>query len=388
MTIINRVIWIVLDSVGMGPMPDSSLFGDKNPNTLGHIAEKIPGFKLPVMQSLGLGNIDGMTGYEPAEHPLGSYARMAEHSAGKDTTIGHWEMAGLYMPKPFPVYPNGFSREILDEFERRIGRGTLGNKPASGTQIIAELGDEHVATGKPIIYTSADSVFQIAAHEEVIPVDELYRMCQIAREILTGDNAVARVIARPFVGKSGAYVRTANRRDFSLKPPRPTVLDHLKNAGYNVAGVGKIEDIFCGQGITFAVHNESNLDGMHHTEECMERFETGLIFTNLVDFDMKYGHRRDVIGYGNALIEFDRWLGSFLPKMKDSDALFITADHGCDPTHEGTDHTREYVPLLIYGKGIEPAVNYGTRKTFADAGQTIASIFRVEPVEDGVKLFA
>ena len=384
---IKRVIWIVLDSVGMGPMPDAQLFGDQNPNTLGHIAENTPGFSLPNMEMLGLGNIDGMVGFAHNHRPIGSYARLAEKSAGKDTTIGHWEMAGLTIEKPFPVYPNGFGPEIMDAFERKIGRGTLGNKPASGTAIIAELGDEHVRSGKPIIYTSADSVFQIAAHEAVIPINELYEMCQIARDMLQGENGVARVIARPFTGESGHFTRTANRRDFSLKPPKATVLDNLKKAGYNVAGVGKIEDIFMGQGITFAVHNESNKDGMRHTEECMERFETGLIFTNLVDFDMKYGHRRDVAGYADALREFDSWLGSFLHRMGPDDALFITADHGCDPTHGGTDHTREYVPLLIYGEQIPKGVNYGTRSTFADIGQTIASLFGVEAVESGKNIF-
>ncbi len=383
---INRIIWIVLDSVGMGPMPDAHDFGDDAPNTLGHIAESIPGFSLPVMESLGLGNIDGMVGYKPAAKPAGAFARLTEFSAGKDTTIGHWEMAGIQMSKPFPTYPHGFGPDIMQKFESKIGRGTLGNKPASGTAIIEELGDEHVATGKPIIYTSADSVFQIAAHEEVIPLDKLYEMCRIARGMLTGENAVARVIARPFIGKSGAYIRTANRRDFSLKP-QTTVLDLLKEAGYNVAAVGKIEDIFAGQGITFAVHNQSNLDGMHHTEECMDRFDSGLIFTNLVDFDMKYGHRRDVLAYANGLTEFDNWLGTFLPKMKPSDVLLITADHGCDPTHKGTDHTREYVPLLIYGQEIEAGKNFGTRTSFADIGQTVAKIFNVGPLQAGTALF-
>lgn len=383
--ITNRVIWIVLDSVGMGPMPDSHAFGDEEPNTLGHIAQAIPGFSLPVMESIGLGNIDGMVGYQPVANPSGAFARMAEFSAGKDTTIGHWEMAGIQTTKPLPTYPNGFGPEIIQEFEARIGRGTLGNKPASGTAIIAELGDEHVATGKPIIYTSADSVFQIAAHEAVIPLMELYHMCQIARDMLTGENGVARVIARPFVGTSGTYVRTANRRDFSLKPDT-TVLDLLKAAGHSVAAVGKIEDIFAGQGITFAVHTQSNLDGMQQTEACMEKFENGLIFVNLVDFDMKYGHRRDAAAYAAGLTEFDHWLGTFLPKLKPSDLLLITADHGCDPTHKGTDHTREYVPLLMYGKDVTPGTNYGTRSTFADVGQTVAKVFNVGPLKAGIAL--
>ena len=381
----NRIIWIVLDSVGMGPMPDAHAFGDDEPNTLGHIAQAVPGFSLPVMESMGLGNIDGMIGYQPADRPIGAYARMAEFSAGKDTTIGHWEMGGIQMTRPLPTYPNGFGPEIMQEFEARIGRGTLGNKPASGTAIIAELGDEHVATGKPIIYTSADSVFQIAAHESVIPLQELYHLCQIARDMLTGENGVARVIARPFTGTSGAYVRTANRRDFSLKPDT-TVLDFLKEAGYTVAAVGKIEDIFAGQGITYAVHTQSNLDGMQQTEACMERFDSGLIFVNLVDFDMKYGHRRDAAAYAAGLTEFDQWLGTFLPKLLPSDLLIITADHGCDPTHKGTDHTREYVPLLMYGEDVEAGLNYGTRPTFADIGQTVARVFNVDPLDAGTAL--
>jgi phosphopentomutase len=384
---INRVIWIVLDSAGMGAIPDAHLYGDHEPNTLGHIAEALPDFRLPNMEMLGLGNIDGMIGFSQLQNPKGSYARLAEKSAGKDTTIGHWEMAGLYIPQPFPVYPNGFGRDVMDPFEKKTGRGTLGNYPSSGLAIIDAFGEEHMKTGDLIIYTSADSVFQIAAHEEIVPIEKLYEFCQTAREILTGENAVARVIARPFIGTPGHFTRTSNRRDFSLAPPRPTVLDHLKEAGYPVAGVGKIEDIFMGQGITYAIHNESNADGMKHTDECFDSFDTGLIFTNLVDFDMKYGHRRDVQGYADALTEFDRWLGGFIGRMKATDALFITADHGCDPTHSGTDHTREYVPLLMYGEAIPTGINFRTRETFADIAQTIARIFNVKPTESGVSLF-
>lgn len=383
---IDRICWIVLDSVGMGPMPDASSFGDTNPNTLGHIASSIPGFELPTMQRMGLGNIDGMVGYPREKTPIGSFARLAEKSAGKDTTTGHWEMAGIITEKPFPTYPNGFGPDILLPFTKEIGRGILGNTPASGTAIIADLGDEHLKTGKPIVYTSADSVFQIAAHEKIVPIEQLYTWCRVARRILTGDNAVARVIARPFIGTSGNFVRTPNRRDFSLEPTAPTILDSIKEHGGNVAAVGKIEDIFAGKGITFAVHNQDNADGLKHTEECMNNFSTGLIYVNLVDFDMKYGHRRDVNGYAKALIEFDTWLASFIPKMKENDALFITADHGCDPTHQGTDHTREYVPLLLYGKQLPSGKNYGTRDTFADIAQTIAVLFKLPTMANGNSL--
>ena len=384
---IKRVILIILDSVGMGPAPDSAAFGDHEPNTLGHIAQSIPGFKLPVMQALGLGNIDGMVGYEPAKFPFGAFARLQELSAGKDTTIGHWEIAGLISKKPLPTYPNGFGDDIMKPFEEQTGRGTLGNKVASGTAIIEELGEEHMRTGKLIVYTSADSVFQIAAHEDIVPVEQLYEYCRIARKILTGDNAMARVIARPFIGQPGSFKRTANRRDFSLKPQEPTVLDHIKAAGKTVAAVGKIEDIFDGEGITYAVHNKSNADGMLHTEECMEKFPEGLIFVNLVDFDSSWGHRRDVKGYAKGLKEFDTWLGNFVWKMEEGDVLMISADHGCDPTHAGTDHTREYVPLLIYGQQIPPGTNFGTVQGYCCIAQTIASMLHVEPMKNGIDLF-
>ena len=385
---IKRVFLIILDSVGMGTAPDSAAFGDHNPNTLGHIAQAIPGFKLPTMQYLGLGNIDGMMGYEASKAPLGAFARLQELSAGKDTTIGHWEISGIVSPNPMPTYPNGFSDEILDPFREQTGRGVLGNCVASGTQIIEELGEEHMRTGDLIVYTSADSVFQIAAHEEIVPVEQLYEYCRIARRILTGENALARVIARPFVGQPGSFTRTANRRDFSLKPPEKTVLDHIKDAGKTVAAVGKIEDIFDGEGITFAVHNQSNADGMLHTEECMKKFPEGLIFVNLVDFDSMWGHRRNVKGYADGLIEFDKWLGNFLLKLEDTDVVMISADHGNDPTHPGTDHTREYVPLLIYGPQIPAGTNFGTVQGFTCIGQTIASMLHVEPMKNGIDLFA
>ena len=386
---IKRVFLIILDSVGMGPAPDAADFGDIEPNTLGHIAASVPGFKLPVMQSMGLGNIDGMVGFEPAEHPTGAFARLHELSAGKDTTIGHWEIAGIISDKRLPTYPDGFPEEIIEEFEEQTGKKVLGNCVASGTTILDELGEELLDPAYLIVYTSADSVFQIAANEDVIPLEELYEFCRIARDILTGDNAVARVIARPFVGKeSGHFTRTANRRDFSLKPPEETIMTLLKDAGQNVACVGKIEDIFDGDGVTFAVHNKSNADGMLHTEECMEQFEDGLIFVNLVDFDSMWGHRRNVQGYADGLIEFDNWLGTFLPKLQEGDVLMISADHGNDPTHPGTDHTREYVPLLIYGPQIPAGKNLGTVDGFCCIGQTIASMLHVGPLKNGVDLFA
>ena len=385
---IKRIFLIILDSVGMGPAPDDAAFGDHNPNTLGHIAAAVPGFRLPVMESIGLGNIEGMVGFAPAEHPSGAYARLHELSAGKDTTIGHWEIAGIISPDPMPTYPNGFGPEILEPFMKATGRGVLGNKVASGTAILDELGEEHMRTGDLIVYTSADSVFQIAAHEDIVPVETLYEYCRIARSILTGKNAVARVIARPFVGTGkGHFTRTPNRRDFSLKPPEETVLDKLKAAGITVGAIGKIEDIFDGEGITYAVHNKSNADGMHHTEEFMEQFQEGLIFVNLVDFDSLWGHRRNIKGYAKGLQEFDTWLGTFLPKLQEHDVVMISADHGNDPTQPGTDHTREYVPLLIYGPQIPAGTDLGTIDGFCCIAQTIAYMLHVEPMKNGENLF-
>ena len=380
---INRVIWIVLDSVGMGEAYDADKFGDAGANTIGNISKTLGGLNVPNLIKLGLGNIDNMKGLEKSEAPLGCYARCAEASNGKDTTTGHWEMAGIVSKDPFPTYPDGFPKEITDKFEKAIGRGILGNKPASGTVIIEELGREHLKTGKPIVYTSGDSVFQIAAHEDVIPVEKLYEMCKIARGILTGKDAVARVIARPFVGKPGSFVRTPERRDFSLKPPYDTVLDKLNKKGLDVIGVGKIGDIFTYKGITESVHTVSNMDGVDKTLEYMNKSNKGLIYTNLVDFDMKWGHRRDVKAYGKGLEDFDVRLGEILNAMKDDDVLFITADHGCDPTFKGTDHTREYVPFVSYGKELKQNVNLGTRKTFSDMGQTIAEIFKTEKISNG-----
>lgn len=327
---------------------------------------------------MGLGNIEGIKGIEKDEAPLGCYGKSVEASLGKDTTTGHWEIAGIVLEKAFPTYPNGFPQEIISEFEKRIGTKTLANKPASGTAIIEELGNEHVKTGYPIVYTSADSVFQIAAHEEVIPLDKLYEMCQIARDLLVGEHAVGRVIARPFLGDSGNYKRTSNRKDFSLKPIRKTILNYLSENGFDVRAVGKIEDIYGGYGITHAVHTKSNKDGIDKTLEYMGDSFKGLIFTNLVDFDMMYGHRNDYKGYANALEDFDIRLPEILKSLKDDDVLIITADHGCDPTTESTDHSREYIPILIYGNAIKAGINIGTRKMYSDIGKTIGELLGIE----------
>ncbi|KOA20640.1 phosphopentomutase [Clostridium homopropionicum DSM 5847] len=380
---INRVIWIVLDSVGMGALPDAHKYGDENSNTIGNISKTIGGLNLPNMEKLGLGNIDGMVGIKKEESPLGCYGRLSEISNGKDTTTGHWEMVGINSKDPFPTYPKGFPKEIIEEFEKVTGRKVIGNKTASGTAIIEEMGEEHINTGNLIVYTSADSVFQIAAHEEVIPLEELYRYCEITRNILKGEHAVGRVIARPFTGEPGNFTRTSNRRDFSLVPPYNTVLDNLKKHNFDVIAVGKIEDIFSGKGITEAVHTKDNMDGVDKTLEFMKRDNKGLIFTNLVDFDMKWGHRNDVEGYAKGLYDFDKKLNEIIDSMKDTDVLFITADHGCDPTTPGTDHSREYVPFLAYGKSLKGNINLGTRKTFADIGQTISEIFSLEPIKIG-----
>lgn len=381
---ISRVIWIVLDSVGMGELPDAADFDDIGTNTIGHVSEKHGGLQVDNMVQLGLGNIDGITGIDKCKNPLGCYGRMAEMSNGKDTTIGHWEMTGIYSKDRFPTFPNGFPKEIIEAFIQKAKiPGILGNKVASGTEIIKELGTEHVKTGKPIIYTSADSVFQIACHEEVYTPRELYTLCQCAREILKGKNEVARVIARPFIGKDGEYTRTANRRDFSKLPNKNNLLVKMKEGGLEVAAVGKIEDIFAGQGITRSVHTKDNMDGIDKTLDFMDTIETGLIFTNLVEFDSKWGHRNDYAGYAAGLEAFDKRLPEVIEKMKDTDMLIIDADHGCDPTTKGTDHTREYVPLIVYGKGFRRGINLGTRKTFADVGQTITDIFGLESLAIG-----
>ncbi|HEV1993168.1 MAG TPA: phosphopentomutase [Candidatus Acidoferrum sp.] len=372
----ERVVWIVLDSVGIGPLPDAAEYGDTGRNTLGHIAESRP-LALPQLARLGLGNIAPLAHISPATKPLGAYGKGATRSPGKDTTTGHWEMAGVWLDKAFPLYPNGFPPELIEEFERQIGRKTIGNKPASGTEIMKELGDEHVRTGRPIVYTSGDSVFQIAAHEDVIPIAELYRMCEIARKLLDGPHLVGRVIARPFNGPSGAYARTTRRHDYAVDPPRPMLLDVLKERGAPVFGIGKIHDIYNGRGVEDYVTTRSNADGMEKIAEALRERPAGLIFCNLVDFDMLFGHRKDVEGFARSLEEFDRMLAALLPQLRASDLLMITADHGCDPDPrwETTDHSREYVPILAHSPGGGAGVNLGIRSTLADMGQTIAENF-------------
>ena len=373
----KRAIIIVLDAVGIGELPDADKYGDKGSNTLMHVKEALPALNLKNMCNLGLGLIDGDNVYEKVNNPKGIYGKMAEHSAGKDTTTGHWELSGIWIDKPFPTYPKGFPKEIIEEFESKIGRKVLGNCVASGTVIIQELGDEHMKTGYPIVYTSADSVFQIACHEDIIPIEKQYRYCEIAREILQGDNGVGRVIARPFIGSNGHYTRTERRKDFSLPPIAPTLLDYVSESGLTVSAVGKIEDIFCNRGITQSVHTHTNAEGIEQTIKYIENAPDGLIFTNLVDTDMLYGHRNDVDGFGKSLQYFDNNLPRIINAMSDDDILFITADHGCDPTTPSTDHSREYVFLLGYGKNIKPH-NIGIRRTYADLAKTIADYFNIE----------
>jgi phosphopentomutase len=375
---IDKVVMIVLDSVGIGELPDAGRYGDEGSNTLGNISKKIEGFKLPNMEKLGLGNIEGIVGAEREENPTGCFGKSLEKSDGKDTTTGHWEISGIILDKAFPTYPDGFPEKIINEYERKIGTKILGNKPASGTAIIEELGAEHVRTGYPIVYTSADSVFQVAAHEDIIPLERLYELCQIARDMLVGEHGVGRVIARPFNGDEGSFKRTANRRDFSLKPHKKTMLNYISEKGLGVYAVGKIEDIYAGYGITNAVHTKSNTDGVDKTLEYMKESSRGLIFTNLVDFDMLYGHRNDVLGYAKALMEFDRRLPEIIEQLGNNDILIITADHGCDPTTSSTDHSREYIPILLYGKTLKSGVNIGIRSTYADIGKTITDLLGIE----------
>ncbi|HHV64800.1 MAG TPA: phosphopentomutase [Peptococcaceae bacterium] len=383
----KRAVLIVMDSVGVGEMPDSWEYGDQGSNTLANIAKEVGGLHLPNLRELGLGNIINVPHLIPAAEPQANYGKLAERSKGKDTTTGHWELAGIILDKPFPVFPKGFPKEFIKEFERRIGREVLGNEVASGTEIINRLGPEHVATGKPIVYTSADSVFQIAAHEEVIPLEELMAICQTAREMLVGDLRVSRVIARPFIGEAGNYQRTANRHDFSVKPPGPTLLDHVLASNQRVWAVGKINDIFAGQGISEFTPTKDNMDGVNKTIEYLKRDEPGLIFANLVDFDMLYGHRNNVQGYAKALEEFDARLPEILAELKKEDMLIITADHGCDPTTSSTDHSREYVPVLIYGSPCQKGINLGIRKTFADVGATIAEYLDLKPLAAGESFY-
>jgi len=374
---VNRVLVLVMDGVGVGELPDAADFGDEGSSTLGNLAESVGGLHLPCLEQLGLGNIVPLAGVPPAANPKAAYGKMAMRSAGKDTTSGHWEMTGVILDKPFPTYPEGFPPEIIIPFEQKIGRKVLGNKVASGTEIIKELGDLHVQTGNPIVYTSADSVFQVAAHEEVIPVDELYRICSIARELLTGPHAVGRVIARPFLGKDGNYWRTPRRHDFSLSPPRPTLFDALSNKGYQVVAVGKVNDIFAGQGVTKSIPVAGNQEIFYAAKKAFQELERGLVFATLVDFDSLYGHRNDIKGFASALEAFDSWLPDLLANLEQGDLVVLTADHGCDPTTPSTDHSREYVPLLITGPGVK-TISLGVRSTMADLGATLAKLFAVE----------
>lgn len=384
---IKRIFLIVLDSCGVGAAPDSAAFGDIGVNTLRSCAAS-PKFSIPHLIEAGLGNLDGIDYLPKTDHPTAALARLQEASMGKDTTIGHWEIAGIISPSPLPTYPQGFPQEVLEEFEKQTGRGVLCNLPYSGTDVIRDYGEEQKKTGKWIVYTSADSVFQVAANENWIPLEELYDACRKARAILRGKHGVGRVIARPYVGQSPSeFRRTSNRHDFSLEPPAQTMLDAIKAAGLDTLAVGKIYDIFAGQGTTEHLFNKSNADGMAHTDDYAARDFHGLCFVNLVDFDMQYGHRRDVDGYANALTEFDTWLGQFLPKLGEDDLVMITADHGCDPAYTATtDHTREYVPLVVLGKQVKP-VNLGTRKSFADIAATVTELLNV-PFETPGKSFA
>jgi phosphopentomutase len=369
-----RVTWIVLDSVGIGAMPDAAAYGDVGSDTLGNI-DRRRALHLPNLAKLGLGNLKPLPSVAPVERPSAAFGRCALASPGKDTTTGHWEMVGIHLAKPFPLYPRGFPPEIMDEFERRIGRGTLGNYAASGTEIIQELGQEHMRTGKPIVYTSADSVFQVAAHEEVIPLWELYKICETAREILRGPFEVGRVIARPFIGKPDAFTRTPNRHDYAVPPPPGMLLDQLDAKQVRVFSVGKIFDVFLGHGIQDSEKTKDNADGMAKTLEALGELDGGLIFTNLVDFDQLYGHRNDVEGYATALEQFDAWLPSLYGKLTGDDLLILTADHGCDPTTPSTDHSREYVPLIAYRPRKQEGVDLGLRSTLSDIGQTVAENF-------------
>jgi phosphopentomutase len=375
---VNRVFLIVLDGVGAGELPDAALYGDSGSNTIGNIAKALGGLQLPFLERAGLGKVTTVKGLDPAR-ATGVYGKMAERSAGKDTTTGHWELAGLIIDRPFPVYPDGFPAELLTEFARRAGRGVLGNKAASGTEIIKELGARHQQTGDLIVYTSADSVFQIAAHEATVPVAELYRICETARELLQGEHAVGRVIARPFLGEPGSYYRTEHRKDFSLKPLAPTVLDRLKAAGLTVFGVGKIEDIFCRQGLTDSNHTHNNRETLAFVSELLDRDFQGLVFANCIDFDMLYGHRNDVAGFAQALRETDAWLAANVPRLRPGDLLIVTGDHGGDPTTPSTDHSREYVPLLVWGPGLPGNVDLGVRETFADLAATLCYWFSLPP---------
>ncbi len=377
----KRFIIVVLDSVGIGAQPDAALFGDEGTNTLGNIY-KIRGLNMPNLLALGLGNIEA-SGLPRTSAPGGYFGRAAEITKAKDTTSGHWEMAGVIMDPPFRTYPNGFPQDVIDEFERRTGRGTLGNIVASGTEIIQQLGDEHVKTGKLIVYTSADSVFQIAAHQEAVPLEELYRCCEVARDMLTGDNLVGRVIARPFAGVSGHYTRTEFRRDYAIPPVGETILDALTARGMTTVCVGKIEDIFHKRGVTISDHTRNNHDGIEATLNFIAEGTGDLLFANLVDFDMLYGHRNDIEGYGAALEYFDAKLPTLQAAMREGDVMLITADHGCDPTTASTDHSREYIPIVAFGPALKGGVNLGTRRSFSDIGSTAFEYLTGEPFAVG-----
>ena len=375
----KRAILIVLDSVGVGELKDAKSYGDEGSHTLDNVYKSCNGLEINELEKLGIGNIEGVNAPKKCDNAIGAFGRCEEASKGKDTVTGHWEISGVILEEPLNTYPQGLSDDIINEFKKRANiEGILGNIVASGTQIIEDLGEEHVKTGYPIIYTSADSVFQIAAHEDIIPVEKLYEMCEIARNMLVDKWAVGRVIARPFIGEAPNFKRTSNRRDYALDPFNKTMLEYLKDANYEVAAVGKIEDIYNKKGITSAVHTKSNMDGVDKTLEYMDTVNEGLIFTNLVDFDMLYGHRNDPAGYGKALEDFDNRLKEIYGKMNEEDILIITADHGCDPTTSSTDHSREHIPVLVYGKNIKQGVNIGTRETFADIGKTILDFFNVE----------
>ncbi|CDM68593.1 Phosphopentomutase [Clostridium bornimense] len=380
----NRVILIVLDSVGIGELPDANKYNDVGSNTIGNISSRCNGINLANLSKLGIGNIQGIKGLEKVSSPMGAFGKCAEASNGKDTITGHWEIGGVILEKPLKTYPNGFPERIIKNFENKIGRKIIGNKVASGTEILEELGEEHIKTGYPIVYTSADSVFQIAAHEDVISVDELYRFCEIARNMLIGDDTVGRVIARPFIGEAGHFKRTAKRHDYALEPFSKTFLEYIKDSGMEVDAVGKINDIYCGKGITSSIHTKNNEDGINKTIELMKKESKGLIFTNLVDFDMLYGHRNDVEGYKSALEYFDMRLPEIMENINDDDVLIITADHGCDPTTESTDHSREYIPLIVYGKDINENVDLGIRDCFCDIGKTILDLLNIDNNLNGV----
>jgi phosphopentomutase len=373
----SRVLFIVLDACGVGALPDADRYGDAGSSTIPHTADSVGGLALPNLGRLGLSKIVPVKGVKPPKPSDGAFGKMAEKSAGKDSTTGHWEHFGVILEKPFPLYPDGFPEDVIGSFTQKTGYGVLGNKPASGTEIIKELGADHLQSGKLIVYTSADSVFQIAAHEETVSIDELYRICQIAREILTGDHAVGRVIARPFIGKPGNFTRTKRRRDFSLKPPSPTVNQALVANGVNVLSIGKIYDLFDGEGITKSIKAAGNEACMDETRKALDSFTAGLLMVNFVDFDMLWGHRNDVKSFAQGLERFDRGLAGILDNLQKSDLLIITADHGCDPTTPSTDHSREYVPLLVYYPGMPRNIDLGTRSTFADTGKTIADVFRI-----------